>query len=44
MAEIVWTEEAQRRLADIFEYIAAENPVAAGRTVQGIHDITRYQL
>jgi len=38
MAEIVWTEEAKRWLEDIFEYIAAENPHAAGRTVQGIHE------
>jgi plasmid stabilization system protein ParE len=33
MAEIVWTKEAKRWLEDIFEYIAAENPHAAGRTV-----------
>ena len=38
MAEITWTDEAQRWLADIFEYIAADNPAAAGRTVQGIYD------
>ncbi|OGT81599.1 MAG: plasmid stabilization protein [Gammaproteobacteria bacterium RIFCSPLOWO2_02_FULL_61_13] len=38
MAEITWTEEAQRWLADIFEYIAADNPNAAGQTVQGIHE------
>ena len=38
MAEIAWTEEAQRWLEDIFEYIAADNPVAAGRTVQGIYE------
>ena len=37
MAEIAWTEEAQRWLADIFEYIAVDNPQAAMRTVQGIH-------
>jgi len=36
MAEIAWTEEAQRWLKDIFEYIAADNPRAAARTVQGI--------
>jgi plasmid stabilization system protein ParE len=54
MAEIVWTFEAQRWLEDIFEYIAADNPQAAARTVQGnidilgvFHgalDITKYQL
>jgi len=26
MAEISWTDEAQRWLTDIFEYIAADNP------------------
>lgn len=38
MAEIAWTLEAQRWLEDIFEYIAAENPQAAARTVQGIYE------
>ncbi len=38
MAEITWTEEAQRGLEDIFEYIAADNPTAAARTVQGIYE------
>lgn len=38
MAEITWTEEAQRSLKDIFEYIAADNPPAAARTVQGIYE------
>ena len=38
MAEIAWTEEAQRWLEDIFEYIASDNPQAAVRTVQGIHE------
>lgn len=38
MAEITWTEEAQRWLADIFEYIAADNPNAARQTVQEIHE------
>jgi plasmid stabilization system protein ParE len=37
MAEIAWTVEAQRWLEDIFEYIAADNPQAAARTVQGIY-------
>lgn len=30
MATITWTAEAQRWLEDIFEYIAADNPCAAG--------------
>ena len=38
MAEIAWTEEAQRWLEDIFEYVAADNPSAAARTVQGIYE------
>jgi len=38
MAEITWTEEAQRWLEDIFEYIAADNPDAAARTVRGIYE------
>ena len=38
MAAIAWTEEAQRWLEDIFEYIAADNPQAATRTVQGIYE------
>lgn len=38
MAEISWTDEAQRWLNDIYEYIAADNPQAAARTVEGIYD------
>ena len=38
MAEITWTAEAQRWLEDIFEHVAADNPRAAARTVQGIYD------
>jgi toxin ParE1/3/4 len=38
MAEISWTDEAQRWLNDIFEYLAADNPQAAVRTVEGIYD------
>lgn len=38
MAEITWTDEAQRWLEDIFEHIAADNPSAAARTVQGIYE------
>ena len=42
MAEITWTDEAKRWLEDIFEYIAADNPRAAGRTVQGIFDRAQF--
>jgi plasmid stabilization system protein ParE len=38
MAKITWTNEAARWLDDIFEYIAADNPVAASRTVEGIFE------
>lgn len=38
MAEIAWTDEAQRWLRDIHEYIAADNPAAAARTVDGIFE------
>ena len=38
MAQIIWTDEALRWLEDIFEYIAAENPDAASRTVEGIFE------
>ncbi len=38
MATIAWTDEAQRWLEDIFEYIAADNPQAAARTVQEIYE------
>lgn len=38
MAKITWTAEAERWLEDIFEYIAADNPEAAARTVSGIYE------
>ena len=38
MAKIAWTEEAQRWLENIYEYIAADNPDAAARTAQGIYE------
>lgn len=37
MAEITWTLEAQCWLQDIFEHIAADDPVAAARTVGRIY-------
>lgn len=36
MAQVVWTEEAKRRLQDIYDYIAADNEAAAYRTVLAI--------
>jgi toxin ParE1/3/4 len=38
VATISWTEEAERWLSDIYEYIAADNPRAAAETVQGIYE------
>ena len=38
MAEINWTEEAQRWLDDIYGYIAADNPRVAAQTVNGIYE------
>ena len=38
MAEINWTQEAQSWLKDIYDYIAADNPDAAARTVEGIYE------
>ncbi len=37
MAEINWTQEAQSWLKDIYDYIAADNPEAAARTIEGIY-------
>jgi toxin ParE1/3/4 len=37
MAQITWTEEAQRWLIDTHEYIAEDNPAAAQRVALGIH-------
>jgi plasmid stabilization system protein ParE len=38
MAEVVWTEEAERWLRDIHDYIATDNPVAASKVVAGIFE------
>lgn len=38
MVTLTWTDEAQRWLRDIFDYIAADNPLAAVRTVDGIYE------
>jgi plasmid stabilization system protein ParE len=36
VAELNWTSEAERWLRDIYDYIAAENPRAAARVLEGI--------
>jgi len=38
MAEINLTDEAERWLKDIYEYITADNPAAANRVVEGIYE------
>ena len=38
MATIKWSEEAQRWLRDIFDYIARDNPAAARKVVAGRDD------
>ena len=37
MAEIIWTEEAERWLKDIHDYIAQDNPAAADKVISGIY-------
>jgi len=37
MAEIIWTEEAERWLKEIYDYIAQDNPAAAEKVVSGIY-------
>ena len=38
MAAIAWTDKVWCWLEDIFEYIAADDPHAASRTVQEIYE------
>ena len=38
MAEIRWTEEAERWLRDIHDYISQDNPAAASRVITGIYE------
>ncbi len=35
MAEIAWTDEAQRWLSDIYDFIATDNPVARRKRPTG---------
>lgn len=41
MGEVRWTEEAARWLAEIHEYIAADNPGAAQRTSRAIYELAQ---
>lgn len=38
MGQVRWTEEAGRWLREIHDYITADNPEAAQRTVRGIYE------
>lgn len=38
MAELVWTDESERWLKDIFDYIAQDSLVAAASVVSGIYE------
>ncbi|WP_417784447.1 type II toxin-antitoxin system RelE/ParE family toxin [Terasakiella pusilla] len=42
MAEVIWTEPALQELDAIAEYIALDNPVAAGHLVQNVLDKTAF--
>ena len=41
MAEINWTEESEKWLKDIHDYIAEDKPQAAIRVVEGIYEKTQ---
>ena len=38
MGKLNWTAESERWIRDIFEYIEAENPIAANEVVLGIYE------
>ena len=38
MAKIRWSYEAEQWLKEIYEYIAQDNPTAAGKVVSSIYD------
>jgi toxin ParE1/3/4 len=38
MAEITWTEEAERWLKEIYRYIAQDKPGSAAKVVEGIYE------
>ncbi len=38
MVEIRWSHEAAQWLKEIYEYIAQDNPTAAGKVVSGIYE------
>ena len=38
MAEIRWSHEAAQWIKEIYEYIAQDNPTAAGKVISGIYE------
>ena len=42
MAEIRWSHEAAQWLKEIYEYIAQDNPTAAGKVVSGIYEKAQF--
>lgn len=42
MAEIRWSHEAEQWLREIYEYIAQDNPTAAGKVVSGIYEKAQF--
>jgi plasmid stabilization system protein ParE len=38
VAKLIWTNESERWLKDIFNYIAQDNPIAAESVVSGIYE------
>ena len=42
MAGIRWSHEAAQLREEIYEYIAQDNPVAAGKVVSGIYEKTQF--
>ena len=38
MGKLNWTAESERWIRDIFEYIEAENPIAANEVVLGVYE------
>ena len=42
MAKIRWTDEAEKWLRDIYDYIAQDNPLAAQRVVSEIYEKSQF--
>ena len=42
MGQVIWSEESELWLRDIYEYIAEDNPQAAARTVEGIRERAQF--